>query len=408
MNLKGRRLLICEEALRDYSGHYYSWVKAIRAIHLAAGADVLVASAMDIRPDIREEMGAIPTYSTNAKAGIYYHRNAWRRYIGVFRHNWLVWRETRALFRKTGPVDCILLPAVRIHHMLAWNVLCRRELGRSFNRFVPFLLNSEAIYDKEFQRFHFKRSSNLLKHALRGLKKFVADGRVVLAGDSHVTCREWETLAGVPFRVFPSPGAGLGAARAGLVKPAMRSSAQPVFTTLGVAFIEKGLDVFQDAILKLLRDDPHFPAKFVIQWTRPIEDWDGRKIVIADTLRRAPQVELIERTIDDDEYRQYFQQADFLVLPYRRKIYFNRISGVAMEAACAGIPMIVTENTWLSWALKEFGAGVDMRDCDAADLAEKIRYCVSQRAELAREAEKRAAVALEKNSSKTYLKCVWE
>jgi glycosyltransferase involved in cell wall biosynthesis len=407
LSLKGKRLLICEEGLLDYKGHFYSWIKAIRTIHQQAGVEVLVASHAQVNEKIREEFNAFPVYTHNNWSGIYDHKQAWRRYLSVFIHNFRLWRQTRALLRKTGPVDCILLPAVRIHHLLAWRRLCRQELGIGFKRLVLFQVTSEAIYNESFTSFHFKKTAQLMKWALAGFKNEVAAGQVVLAGDSHITCKEYETLSGVPFRVFPSPGAGLQAASE---IPSSKSSTTadiPVFVILGVSFFDKGIDLLQDAILKLLRENPDLNARFIIQWANPTIDYNGRPIPIEDELRNAQQVQLIERVLNEDEYRSFLQQADFVVLPYRRKIYFNRISGVAVEAACAGIPMIVTENTWLEWALKEFGAGVTIRDGDADDLADKIRVCIKEKTVLLKYASERKKMALEKNSTERYLKCVW-
>jgi glycosyltransferase involved in cell wall biosynthesis len=104
----------------------------------------------------------------------------------------------------------------------------------------------------------------------------------------------------------------------------------------------------------------------------------------------------------------YFQKSDFLSLPYRRKAYFNRISGVLIEAACSGIPMMVTENTWLSWAMEEYGAGVTVKDNDSEDLYQKLLYSVDNWRSLANAAEAKRPIALEKNSSENYLHCLWE
>ncbi|WP_207511715.1 glycosyltransferase [Longitalea luteola] len=406
ISLKGKRLLICEEGLLDYKGHFYSWIKAIRAIHLEAGAEVLVASNLHVDKNIQAEFNAIPTYSRNNWSGIYDHKQAWRRYFSVFAHNFRVWRETRKLLRKTGPVDCILLPAVRIHNLMAWRKLCGERLGRDFGRLVLFQLTSEAIYDESYTRFHFKRTANLIKFVLRGFRKQVAAGKVILAGDSHITCNEYQTLSGVPFRVFPSPVAGLQAANP--LSTSASKSDIPTFVILGVSFIDKGIDLLQEAIIQLLKNNPDLEARFVIQWATPTIDYNGQPVPIKDELRNAAQVTLIERVLNEEEYRSYLQSAHFVVLPYRRKVYFNRLSGVAVEAACAGIPMIVTENTWLEWAMKEFGAGVTVRDGDAKDLADKIKLCIQERLALQTKALQRRNIAMEKNSSIFYLKRVWE
>lgn len=409
LDLNGKRLLICEEALLDYNGHFYSWVKAIRAINRNAGVDVIVAAGKNVTPEIRDEMDVYPTFSRNNWSDIYNSRGRAGRALGVIEHNWIVYREAAKLLNKTGPVDCILLPAVRVYHLLAWHWLCKRYMGTRFKRLVLFLLNSHAVYNDDFSAYHFKRSSNLMRRMLRSFRSHVEAGSVVLCGDSHITCGEFERFSGLPFKVFPSPGAALN--RTDTAAPRESESAKaadgPVFAMLGVSYFDKGIDLLQQAILKYFENQPESKARFVLQWSKAAIDYDGNLIEINSRLREMPQVEFIERTLSDSEYRSYFQQADFIVLPYRRAVYFNRISGVAVEAACSGIPMIVTENTWLDWAVREFGAGVTVKDRDADDLLDKIDYCCEHWEELGRRARSKQAVALEYNSAERYLQCQW-
>jgi len=408
-SLKGKRLLICEEALTDYKGHFYTWIKAIRTIHQQAGVEVLVAGNKQMDEAIRKEFNAFPVYSRNNWSGIYNYKQPWKRYLAVFAHNFRIWRETRALLRKTGPVDCILMPQVRIHNLIAWQRLCRKGMGKDFKRVILFLLIGEAIYDESFTTFRFKRTSGLIKSVLGSFKDKVAAGQVILAGDSHITCHEYATLSNVPFRVFPSPAAGLQILQSNSSDPLFSNRSVPAtFVILGVSFFDKGIDLLQDAILNLLQKKPQLSARFIIQWAVPMYDYSGAPVAISEELRKAKQVQLIEHVLDENAYHQYLQQADFVVLPYRRKIYFNRISGVAIEAACLGIPMIVTENTWLDWAMNEYGTGVTVKNEDAIDLAEKIELCLEKKEELKRKAMDRKSVALELNSTNRYLKCVWE
>jgi glycosyltransferase involved in cell wall biosynthesis len=404
--LKGKRLLICEEALTNYKGHFYSWIKAIRRIHLDAGAEVIVAGNVNVNDGIQEEFGVKKIYTHNNWSGIYDYKQSWRRYAAVFLHNYRVYSQTRKLLRETGPVDCVILTAVRIHQLIAWQRLCKNRLGKDFERVVIFILTSEAIYDESYNSFRFKKSSLLIKNVLQGFKEYVNKGQVILAGDSHITCKEYQSLSGVPFRVFPSPAAGLEASAKITGKPP-KDTSRPTFVILGVSVIDKGIDLLQNAILKLLAQDRDLNARFIIQWSTPTVDYDGRPVPIDPALRNAAQVQLLEHVLDEKEYQDYLQMADFVVLPYRRVVYFNRLSGVAIEAACAGIPMIVTENTWLAWAMNEFGAGITVKDGDSEDLANKILHCLTNHLQLKQLALERQQMALNYNATESYLHAVW-
>lgn len=403
MKLDGKRLLIIEEGLRNHDAHFFTWIKAIRQINQAAGAEVLVAGHQRVITEIREELDVKPIYSHNNWEGMYNYPNPLRRYGAVFLHNWRVYRQTLKLLRETGRVDCIELAAARIHHLLAWYWLCRRFLGKKFNRLVIFILTSEGYYDDDMN-LHFKKSSFFIKMVLKWFRPWVESGRVCFAADSHVTADQYEQLAGIPFRLFPSPGVALQKWDSARRDDERKGT---VFVLLGVSYYDKGMNIMQDAVIKFLSRNPESNCRFIIQWAKETIAPNGDKIEIDERLRNAPQVTLIETVLNAEDYKNYLLSADCIVLPYRRYVYFNRISGVAVEASCAGIPLIVTENTWLSWAVEKFGAGLTIRDGDAADLCCKLEEFEQRKDDLQQLAVKRKAVALDYNSSDKYLDCLW-
>jgi glycosyltransferase involved in cell wall biosynthesis len=403
MDLQGKTLLICEEALTGFKGHYYTWIKAIRQINIKAGAKVKVAGNKEMENAIRDEFQAIPAYGVNSWSGVYNNPKAWRRYLNVFWHNWRLFHENRKLFRQTGKVNTVVLTAARVYHLIAWYFICKLYLGRYFDRAVFFVLTSEAVYDENHEHYHFKPSSKLIGGIIRLMGKYVRSGKVVFAGDSHITCAEYEALTGVPFQVFPSPGAGLVARSSGPVDV----NDIPRIVFLGVSVIDKGIDILQQAVLQMLQEDPQLKARFIIQWSTRTIDYSGRPVEISPMLRNSPQVELLEQTLDDSSYRNYLETADIMVLPYRRLEYFNKISGVAVEAALAGVPMVVTERTWLSWAMDEYGVGVKVKDGSVEDLKNKLGYAIAHWKELKAEAAARKDHALELNSSERYLHKMW-
>ena len=186
IDLKGQRLLICEEALRDYNGHFYSWIKAIREINIHAGAEVLIAGNKDVNPDIKNEFSVYPVYTHNNWSGIYDYKQSWRRYTAVFLHNYRIYRQTRNLLRNTGPVDCILLPAVRIHHLLAWKKLCKQRLGKDFKRVILFILTSEAIYDEHSDK-PIRISTNFYREIAYNLEHTIHHMALIRVGISEVS-----------------------------------------------------------------------------------------------------------------------------------------------------------------------------------------------------------------------------
>lgn len=403
MYLNGKKLLICEEALVDHKGHFQSWIKAIRKMHLDAGATVFVAGNKVVSPEVRDDLCVLPVYTVNSwNQAVAGQLSAWRRYLHVFAQNWRVFWQTRESLKATGPVDVVLFTAVRIHHLIGLRVLCAWGLGRKFNRLTCFLLTSSAEYNEDFTEFRFPRRSGLLKAVLRSFAALASDQKVLLAGDSHITCGEYEKLAGVPMTLFPSPGADLRYER-----QSDKSSPALVFVMLGVSTWDKGIDTFHDAIEMFLARNPTKDVKFVLQWGVDCIAPDGIKKHISDQVRGDRRVDLYERRLTNEEYADLFSKSDFIVLPYRKCTYINRISGVAVEAAVSAKPMIITKNTWLEWAVQEFGSGVSVPEGCSTSLCKAIEECCANSDDMLREAAKRAEVARNYNSAPRYLGLLW-
>ena len=400
--LSGKKILICEEALIDHKGHFQSWIKAIRKMHLDAGADVFVAGNRAVIQELRESLEVIPVYTVNSwDQTVSGKWPAWRRHLRVFAQNWRIFWQTREALRRTGPVDVLFFTAVRVHHMIGLRALCGWGLGRRFNKLTCFLLTGQAEYNNDFSSCHFPRQTRLIASVLRSFGQLAQRGDVILAGDSHITNGEYENLAGVPMTLFPSPGADLRYENRG------EGSGGPIFTMLGVSTWEKGIDVFQSAILRFLDRNPHSDARFVLQWGVSCEGPGGVVTPISGRLKSDPRVTVLERRLSNEEYAEIFREADFIVLPYRKITYFNRISGVAVEAAVSGKPMIVTANTWLEWAMREFGSGLAVPEDGEEELCAAIERCCAERAAMTSEARARMAVARDYNSSERYLEILW-
>jgi glycosyltransferase involved in cell wall biosynthesis len=403
MDLSGRKILICEEALINHNGHFQSWIRSIRKMHLNAGAKVFVAGNIAVIDEVREDLEVMPIYTVNSwDQRITGNLPAWRRHLHVFVQNFRIFRETRKALIATGQVDILFFTAVRVHHIIGLRLLCAWGLGRRFKRMTCFLLTSQTQYNADFTSFQFPRQAGLIAAVLKSFKQLVARDLVILAGDSHITCSEYETLTSVPMTLFPSPGADLRYEK----KSQPRKG--PVFSILGVSTWDKGIDIFQDAMLRFLERNPSTAASFVLQWSVPCESSDGSVISISERLREHPHITLLEHRLSNEEYATYFREADFIVLPYRKVTYYNRISGVAVEAAVSGKPIIVTENTWLAWAMHEFGTGITVPEDDVEAWCAAFEKCCVKRKQMCATARERAKVALEYNSAERYLSILWD
>jgi glycosyltransferase involved in cell wall biosynthesis len=134
---------------------------------------------------------------------------------------------------------------------------------------------------------------------------------------------------------------------------------------------------------------------------------NGSVTQVSERLRGDPRVTLLEHRLSNEEYAKHFSETDFIVLPYRKSTYFNRISGVAVEAAVSGKPILVTQNTWLEWALKEFASGIAVREGSPEGLCVALEKCIDDREKMIASANARAQTARSYNSSENYLTRLW-
>jgi glycosyltransferase involved in cell wall biosynthesis len=200
-----------------------------------------------------------------------------------------------------------------------------------------------------------------------GLDRHVKSGRVTMFCED-LRAGEWlQRLFGWPFTLMPH-AVNVEALPS---PPVNRPLSPPVFVALGFARHDKGTDLLQTAIRRLIeRGFPNRP-KFVIQWGSDYEV-NGFVVTKDPALVAAPNVEFIDTVILESQYNEILSMADFAILPYRKSFYHSRLSRSAIDAVTRGIPMIYTAGTSMEEAAKAFGAGVPFKDEDAKSLADAI------------------------------------
>jgi len=401
-DLKGRRLLIAEEGLKTLDGHWFEYDRAVADANANAGVEVFIAAHGEVSAAVRDNLDAQPTFACTSWDGVYNYTSSWRRYIGIARHNWLVFKSMQRFVRERGPFDCVFAPTVAIHHIYGWRSFALSELGSSTERLVLLFRNSIGDY-REGKLTQNRAKRRIWQEALRPLRRLITDGRVVLATDSSRLAAEYRQLIGAELTVFPQPQMTVREARTAPFDPGMPFT----FGCLGPARLEKGVDLFQEAALAFLKAWPDANARFVLQWTAPIWLDDGSELRPLPELLADPRFVVIDQPMDSVTYEAALADIDCMVLPYRRSSYHGRISGVAVEAATAGVPAIYTEDTWTADLIGSSGAGIAVQDEDVTGLTLALLDAYDRRAELTAEARARADHARRTHSLEAFLRCLW-
>jgi glycosyltransferase involved in cell wall biosynthesis len=402
--IAGKRLLVVEEALKTHSGHWFEYVRSVVELNKAAGVDAVVVSHVDTDPGIQRELSAHPIFAWTNWDGIYNDPRAWKRYVGIARHNLRVYRTMNRFIKRHGPFDLLFAPTVVIHQVIGWRLLMARHGGRRIGRMVLLFRNNAGRYPENSATPVFKRSTAILKWALRSFIPDLKKRTVRLVTDSKRLADEYRHLCGIEPEVFPSPRVSPPPSG----RPPECNVDRPLtFSCLGPARFEKGIDILQDAIRAFFRAYPGAHVRFVIQWSGDIIDETGSFYQPDAELAADRRVTFVRAPLDSAQYDAALAATDCMLLPYRRDSYFARISGVAVEAVTAGIPVIYTRGTWCEDLVEASGSGLGMRDGDANDLARCIGEMVDGYGPFRRLAEARAAEARRRHSGHAFLKMLW-
>ncbi|MGX9962814.1 glycosyltransferase [Roseomonas sp. F4] len=223
-------------------------------------------------------------------------------------------------------------------------------------RLVVLLRYQARFYQRPTARRAFRRFERL---AARG-----ADIR--LATDSDRLSARIGRLTTLAVDTLPIPHAP-----ADIALPDPSPDRPLTFASLGNARGEKGFA----EILTVARRLAALPGTgqglhFLLQANDPSPD-------VAAALRdfRAhptANVTLLDNALDHAGYEALLAGADVVLAPYRREVYEDRTSGVALEAVATGRPLICTRGTWLSDLLERHGAGQHIPDSDVEALQAAI------------------------------------
>ena len=137
---------------------------------------------------------------------------------------------------------------------------------------------------------------------------------------------------------------------------------------------------------------------------------DGNLLELDEDLLHGTPVscDLIARSLDGHEYNSLLLDSDVLLLPYLRQAYFARISGVAVEAMLAGIPMIYTDDTWVADIAHQYGTGLGFENEDAVQLANAICDVAAGIEQFDVDARRRMSAAKSHFSAQNFQRSLWE
>jgi hypothetical protein len=207
--------------------------------------------------------------------------------------------------------------------------------------------------------------------------------RLLIAGTAEELCLEVGGLLATPVRLAPQvlPGNGY-------VPPPERSANAPAMVgILGGARPEKGSHLIPAIIGEGRRLGP---VDFTVQLANEqLPEPDFARLC---ALAAEPGVRVARGPLDQATYRSLLASCDLLLLPYDRLCYRQRTSGIFVEAAFTGRPVVVPAETWMGREVAAgTAAGIAYEGDDAAAIAQAVIRASHTLDALAARAKERAA-----------------
>jgi glycosyltransferase involved in cell wall biosynthesis len=249
----------------------------------------------------------------------------------------------RRLLRGAAP---IVVTTARRSDLVSLDLVARGQLPR----------NQVFLY------FHWLRETPAKLRSFRKLAR--RQPHVVLFGTTASVVEFFQRcgFANVHLLPYPPPASAGGA---------------PVpfrqFLYAGAARQDKGFALIADLIELLVREGARTPVAVQVSADH-YGKVDAR--TRADIARLEASgygaLQLITRTLTPQEYAALFP-GSICLQPYDRDEFRDRVSGVTLDALAHACPVVATSGTWSAQLIEPFGAGVELRAMNAADLLQAAR-----------------------------------
>jgi glycosyltransferase involved in cell wall biosynthesis len=378
-----RALVLVDNNLSDRVGHHFNYALALKEQCAALGQPFRALIKETAAPDVRAALGADGVFSQ----GIHEDSSAnpyppeWgslRSTYDFLRSNEAFARDLEAgLARTAQPSDQVFLPNATPRQILGLALLLKKSPIHRTLRFSLILrYTTQAAFGplKERKSVLEKDTADQYATAFEKLRDADPHGCVRLATDSAGLAKEYAALAQKPIEVWPIPHTLEAAATSWPADIPAKAPGKIRVVYLGDAREEKGFELLPAAVRACAQDPAFASVEFVFQ-ALVTSRYHNRMCLVIRELKQlpAPNLQLVESSLSSESYRALLESADLVLLPYDAVTYRSRTSGPFVEAICAGKPVVIPRDSWMSAQLGESRAGVTFQSGNAADLERALR-----------------------------------
>ena len=400
----GARLVIAEPSAGRSRGHFYRFARSLRAVAPEMGVDVVMAGA---RVSTVEGLEAedlellIPSFEfSHWDAVAELTEEPWR---GISRFASLRVVELERLSERLtlAPTDVVVFLMTNLVDVLAagtWLARMPREQAPAVRLLFHFMPFQEAqwfkLTDQELRHAYGVGLAQLAEHCGNRLRLFAQSGALALDLTDALRWRVRSIGFPVPQRLHSA------------CRPAVSSPVRILYA--GEARADKGFGLLP-GIAEKLATERESGAMTIACQSMPSEFADEAIRAAIQTLKETRGVELIDRFLPSTEYDDLIAGCDLILLPYDADQYRSRLSAIFVDATCAGVPVIVPEDTWMSRQLEEgLGAGGAFATLTPQAIATVVRQLLPKLDMVKREGHAASSRAVAQHDPRAVLRALLE
>lgn len=361
-------LYVIEPELINYDGHWYNYVKSLNDLAISKNIPSEVLTTIDAESELDTYLKINRIFLK--KPSKKYLKN--RFFVNILLpliYNLNFYRglnKLRKNYFKPGWV--VFMGTFQHFHGFAFFLFLLKNFNESqktkYVFFLRFSLTSNSKTQKKaFSFFWYKLMFKFYKWNEKKLNfiHFVTDS-------TRLKC-EFEKDFLIKVEVLPIPH----------VNPIIQlenslllnGKSRLTISLLGSARIEKGFETLIKAIILLSEEVIFDKLLFVVQISNNNNVSRIKDLVQLIKSYNFDNLILLSDNLSELEYYERLIQTDLMILAYDPKFYHSNTSGIFSECRSNGIPVIVSDETWMFDQLNKCG-GLSTKYEDEAQLSESI------------------------------------
>lgn len=252
-----------------------------------------------------------------------------------------------------------------------WHAFVLMELAAEcYNPLNSFILNvfhdRERLMSADFQKSpYFEEYKRIIKLA----DKSKTSLKFRLCLDTTDAIKHIKQLTGIELEYWPMFSVTMLDSITAKKEPAKKSTFQVCFPSNVQR--DKGFDLLPPLTKAFLKD------KSVSFSIRSKIAFDKRLNSIVDFLREMKNVTVIDGVLSEKEYADLLQTSDIILIPYRKKAFYSRTSGIFVDALRLGKPVVTTRETWMGRLTEKYGNGATFSDENVEEFIQAL-YTVKE------------------------------